>query len=86
MSLRKAKALFCTAVILISLVLANDGVAGWLMAVLLLVSALPGWRLITRAAATNALSGALTLLEDAPHTPEADQSSEDQPINHLSVR
>lgn len=87
MSLRKAKTLYCIIVMAVALILA--GLAGWigqLAAIIILASALPGWRLITRAAATNALSGALTLLEDAPHTPEADPSSEDQPVNHLSVR
>lgn len=82
MSLRRIKTLYCLAVIAIGVLLAAlGGWVGWLAAVLVLSGALPMFRVIGRAAAGSALTGAwdkLILLEDAPHNQSDDQVCEDR--------
>lgn len=64
MSLRKAKTLFCiTAISVAVLLTAWGGLAGCAAGALVLGSALPGWRFVTRSASDQGASEALTVVK-----------------------
>lgn len=90
MSLRRMKVLYCVVVIALGLILASQaGDIGQIAAVLLLASALPGWKLAMRTAAISALRNTraqFTLPEDAHHNPSIDPVSEDRTVTHQSTR
>ena len=77
MSLRRAKTLYCVTMIAVSVLLAAwGGALGCAAGALLLVGALPLFKVINREGVLNALRGLHH--EDAHHTQSADQSFEDQ--------
>lgn len=82
MTLRKAKVLFCVIVILVSLVLANSGFAGWLMAVLLLSGALPWWKAATHAMIDQSLDDAESALVAERQKREARRIAGDRRAAH----
>lgn len=89
-SMRSIRVLYTVAVLsLAGLFLVPDPFLHGIAAVLLIVGALPMFRVIARAVASQTLINArkqLTLPEDAPHTQEDDRSSEDRIASHQSAR
>lgn len=69
MSLHKAKTLFCIAAMAIAVLLvAAGGTVYWLASIIVLGSALPGWRFVTRSATNEGVEqGADKALEIIEH-------------------
>jgi hypothetical protein len=64
MPLRRTKMLYCIIMIAIGVLLAANGsLIYWLTSVLVLSGALPGWRIITRAASDQGADEALSVVE-----------------------
>lgn len=81
MSLRKLKTLYCLSVMAVGVILtAIGGMLGWLVAVIILSSALPAWKLVVRSASESAIIGFYrNLAGEATHrTVPIHQASEDR--------
>lgn len=81
MTLRKVKILYCVSVIALAILLIAAGdTARWIGAILLLIGALPGFKVIGRANALSALRSLNLHRLNGRHSQSTDQASEDQTL------
>lgn len=81
--MRRAKTIYCIAVIAIAVILASvGGLIGGIAAIVVLVGALPMFQAVKRASATNALIGFRDDCEATRHNQSTDRASENQRAAH----